>query len=203
MEAVFIRHGESQANAGGIIQGRSDHKLSSRGRDQAMRTADALIAFQPYLVYTSPLARARETAEIINRRHNAEIRVMEELTEYDLGEFEGLTMDQVIERFPRVIEQLKQGTPFHHLAPGAETDEQADRRAAAALEQILDSGLPRVIVVAHLGILERMILKIASDLKMGPAIESGPWPLRNCSITRLDLHPLSPKIISFNNTDHL
>jgi broad specificity phosphatase PhoE len=203
MEAVFVRHGESEANAGGVIQGRSDFNLSGKGRDQALRTASALVDFKPYRIYTSPLSRARETAQIINRRHNAEIRILDALVEYDLGGFEGLSMQEVTQQFPEVPEQIGNGIPFHHLAPDAETDEQADLRASEALEEILNSGLPRVLIVSHLGILERMIKKIAREFKINELLEDGFWPLKNSSITHLDLHPFNPRVILINNVGHL
>jgi broad specificity phosphatase PhoE len=183
MEVVFIRHGESEANADGVIQGRADYRLSRQGRDQALRAA--------------------ETAKIINRRHNAEIYNLDDLIEYDLGEFEGLTIEQVFQRYPWVPERLKNGEPFHTLAPGAESDADVDVRAERALAEILDSGLPRIIVVAHLGLLERVIRKAASSFKI--TLNPGPsaWPLKNCSITHFDFNPLYPRLISFNEVIHL
>ncbi|HUT52055.1 MAG TPA: histidine phosphatase family protein [bacterium] len=203
MEVVFIRHGQSEANADGIIQGRVDYGLSGQGRDQALRTAAALRDYNPYRVYTSPLSRAAETAKIINRRHNAEIVILDDLIEYDLGEFEGLTVAQVFERFPRVPGRLKSGEPFHTLAPGAESDADVDIRAERALDEILNSGLPRIIVVAHLGLLERIIKKASASFKL--ELDPGPaaWPLKNCSITHFDFNPLSPRLICFNEVLHL
>jgi broad specificity phosphatase PhoE len=203
MEAVFVRHGQSEANAGGVVQGRSDYRLSAQGRDQALRTADALMDYNPYRVYTSPLARARETAQIINRRHNAEIVVLDDLVEYDLGQFEGLTVEQIQERFPFVFERVKEGAAFHTLAPGAETDEQVDLRAERALEEIINSGLPRIIVVSHLGVLERMIKKAALAFKLQLSACDGTWPLKNCSITHLDLNPIGSRLVRINDVLHL
>jgi len=201
MEAVFIRHGESEANLAGVIQGRSDHRLSERGREQALRTAAALADFEPYRIYTSPLLRARETAEIINRRHNAALVVLPDLIEYNLGEFEGQTWNEIVAGRPGLVEDLKRGVPFHHLASGAETDEAADVRGQRVLDEIVNSGLPRVIVVAHLGILDRIIRRALAEYIPGQTEFSG--PLNNCSITTLLIHPFTSKVIKLNDISHL
>lgn len=201
MELALIRHGESTANREGIIQGRGDYPLSESGREQALLTSQALTSFRPYRIFTSPLARARETAEIINRPHNVEVVPLPELMEFDLGEFEGLTFPRILELHPEVLPGLKSGIPFHHLAPGAETDESVNARARRAMEQILDSGLPRVVVVSHLGVLERVI---AAALKLPPEqLPRENLPLRNCSITRLKIDFREAVMDCMNETLHL
>ena len=203
MELVIVRHGESVANADGIIQGRFDYELSEKGRDQALRTARALMDFSPYRIYTSPLDRARETADIINRRHNAEIVVLPDLIEYDLGGFEGLTMEQILEKFPEVPDNMKQGTPFHHLAPGAESDQDVDTRVARAQDEIVNCGLPRVVVVSHLGVLERIILKLGNHYGINDIAGLASWPLKNCSITRMAINPFESRFDFINDVSHL
>jgi len=205
MEVVLVRHGESVANAEGLIQGRGDYRLSERGREQARLTAEALAGFEPGLIYTSPLARAGETAEIINRSHQCEVSVLEELIEYNLGSFEGLTPKQVLDLVPDLEEQMKGGTPFHHLAPGAETDQEVDRRAAGALLKIMGCGLDRVIVVSHLGILERMIKIVAEKFEIAdPSVLKGRmFPLLNCSITRMFFEEKRASIVVINDVSHL
>lgn len=203
MEVILVRHGESEANAQGIIQGQGDYRLSEKGRSQALATATALIDFHPYRIYVSPLRRAHETAEIINRPHNADLIVLDDLIEYHLGEFEGLCGEEITARFPELPEKMKQGVPFHHLAPGAETDAAASARTRRALQEILDSGLPRVIVVSHLGILEHLIRLFALDLRPDDSARALCGPLLNCSITWLDFHPVIPRVIKFNDVSHL
>ncbi len=190
------------ANRKGLIQGRGDYPLSELGRDQALRTAEALNDFRPYKIFSSPLKRALETAQILNRRHNVEIELIGDLVEYNLGAFEGLTMDEVMSKFPDVKSRMEKGEPFHLLAPGGESDEEADVRVKRALEAIVDSGLPRMMVVAHLGSLERLILQAAQRYGV-PGIDETRFPLANCSITRLILGPAKSLAPSFNDVSHL
>jgi broad specificity phosphatase PhoE len=201
MEIVLVRHGESDANRQGIIQGRGDYPLSDVGRDQARATSAALADFHPALIFTSPLGRARETAEIINQPHQVEIADLPELMEYNLGEFEGMRFEDVLTKYPAVRPGLKNGVPFHHLAPGAETDAEADERARRALALVLGSGRPRVLVVAHLGILERLLLAALDG--QGSQIPASAWPLRNCSVTRLRVTAGRRELIGLNETGHL
>lgn len=200
MELAFVRHGESEANRAGIIQGRGDYPLSDIGREQARLASAALAGFGPSIIFSSPLVRARETAEIINRAHGVEIIAMPELQEYNLGEFEGKTFQAVLEGYPEVKPGIARGVPFHHLAPGAETDAEADGRAARAIELLLGSGADRAIVVAHLGILERIVL---AALNGNGGIPASAWPLNNASITRLRLSATERRLLSFNETGHL
>ncbi len=202
MEVIFIRHGESTANVSGIIQGRGDYPLSEKGREQALKTKRALMDFCPHTVFTSNLKRAGETAEIINRSHNARIIRLDDLAEYDLGEFEGLTYDEVVEKFPFVPDELKKGKQFHLLAPGGEKDEDADVRAKRAFDSIINTGAPRILVVAHLGILERILFLLADEFCI-PDVTPEIFPLKNCSVTHLVVNMNKAKFIKFNDDSHL
>ncbi len=203
MDIVLLRHGQSEANAQGLIQGRTDSPLSNVGREQAIRTADALLDFKPFRIYTSPLARASETAQIINRPHNAEVVILDELVEFDLGECEGLSGEELIEMIPSLPRRMEEGVPFHHLLPGAETDEEVDLRAERALHEILHSGLPRCVVVSHLGILERIIVAAARKHSSRDFSKDCDFPLKNCSITRMRIRPLNSMLLTANDTAHI
>jgi len=203
MDLVLVRHGESRANRDGVVQGRMDFPLSEAGREQALKTSAALVEFRPFRIYSSPLGRALETAQIINRPHNVKVMVLDALIEYDLGGFEGLDWNEIQKRFPDVRTELEKGAPFHWLAPRAETDAEVSARASRALEEILDSGLPRVAVVSHLGILERLIERIVElyPLEKGPRLLK--FPLKNCSITRVSINGAASRVTECNNVSHL
>ncbi|MFO8055724.1 MAG: histidine phosphatase family protein [bacterium] len=201
MELIFIRHGESTANRQGVIQGQGDFPLSGTGKEQARLSADALCELRPACIYSSPLSRALETAHIINEPHGAELVTLPELMEYDLGEFEGLTMEEIRERCPAVQERIERGVPFHHLPANAETDEKVEKRAEEALRTILESGHDPVLVVSHLGVLALMISSLLERLDL-PNPSGGNLLLKNCSISRVRTRPV-PELIAFNNDTHL
>jgi len=201
MEIVFIRHGESTANQRGIIQGQGDYPLSQRGKEQARLTARALESLPFSCIYTSPLIRAKETAQIINGPHNSPLLELTELMEYNLGEFEGLTMDEIVDRRPDAPEKIKNGVPFHHLPENAETDEEVEKRAIDALSTVTGCGRDRVCVVSHLGVLALMVHVLLQDLDIDNPHGKNPV-LKNCSISRVRTTPL-PEIVSLNDDTHL
>jgi broad specificity phosphatase PhoE len=203
MEIILIRHGESEANARGMVQGRGDYRLNDAGRRQARLTAQALRDLPPERVFASPLVRARETAEIIAQSHQAEIVLLDDLLEYDLGAFEGLTPAEIDARFPHVPEGIKQGIPFHRLAPGAETDDQVQDRAQRALAAITAAGPDRVFVVSHLGLLERLLRLAVKEFNLQDYIREPKRHLQNCSITRLLLSPDGNRALCVNDVSHL
>jgi 2,3-bisphosphoglycerate-dependent phosphoglycerate mutase len=203
MEIVVIRHGESEANANNVVQGRGDYHLSRAGLAQAQRAALALAALPPGRVYVSPLTRARETAAVINRGHGAPFTVLDDLIEYNLGEFEGLTPEEINLRFPHVPAALRSGAPFHTLAPGAETDAEVEVRAERALRTIVAADLPRVYVVSHLGLLERLLRLAVGQFNFANYLRDPQRHLQNCSITRLLISPDGNRALCVNDTAHL
>lgn len=88
---LLVRHGETDWNADGRLQGQTDRPLSDFGRKQARRLADELAAEGFEAIYSSDLARARETAEIIGARLGLPVALDSDLREKDWGTWEGLT----------------------------------------------------------------------------------------------------------------
>ena len=98
MKLYLIRHGETDWNRLGRIQGLSDIPLNEAGREQARQLAAGFPAAHPGVkaVFTSPLSRARETAEILAGAMGCPVHVLPEATELSFGDFEGLTWEQAI-----------------------------------------------------------------------------------------------------------
>ena len=88
---LLVRHGETDWNADGRLQGQTDRPLSEVGRRQAAQLADELAEEELEAIYSSDLARARETAEIVGARLGLPVVVDPDLREKDWGTWEGLT----------------------------------------------------------------------------------------------------------------
>jgi broad specificity phosphatase PhoE len=88
---LLVRHGETDWNADGRLQGQTDRPLSEFGRTQARRLADALAGEELEAIYSSDLSRARETAEIVGERVGLPVALDPDLREKDWGSWEGLT----------------------------------------------------------------------------------------------------------------
>ncbi len=102
MRLVLIRHGETDWNRRGKIQGVTDISLNENGIKSAGELADRLknSDYSFSVVYSSPLKRAYETGEILARELNIPIKVKENLSELCFGKFEGLSWAEVEESFP-------------------------------------------------------------------------------------------------------
>lgn len=162
MKFYLIRHGQTEWNIEGKIQGKTDIPLNETGIRQAHLLAEALraMAYTPKktvpAIYSSVLCRAVQTAEIIKTAFEdagvLPVRTLSQLREVDFGFWEGLTWSQVEERYPEAFhfweENPAQGTPT-----GGESRESCRERCRSAVEQILSETETDVILVAHGGIL--------------------------------------------------
>jgi probable phosphoglycerate mutase len=97
---LLARHGESDWNAAGRFQGHSDRPLTARGQRQAERLAHELAGRDLAAIYSSPLRRARATADVVAAAVGLPVSVAPALMEVDVGSWAGLTRDQVAERYP-------------------------------------------------------------------------------------------------------
>lgn len=88
-QLILVRHGETLHNVAGIAQGWGDSALSDRGEQQVRRLAERLVAYRPDAIYSSPLLRARSTAEAIAAATGLEVRMLDELREMNYGGWEG------------------------------------------------------------------------------------------------------------------
>ncbi len=138
-KAALIRHAETEWSREGRHTGRTDVPLTARGREAARALPERLAAWHFELVLTSPLARARETCELAGLGDHAQAR--EELLEWDYGEYEGLTSEQ--------IERLRPGwSLWRDGCPGGERASDVGARADRVLA-VLDGAEGAVAVFSH------------------------------------------------------
>ena len=90
MEILLTRHGQTEWNLLKKVQGKADIELNDKGIQQAEITRDSLKEERIDLILCSPLKRARQTAEIINKGRNIRMIIDERVSERDFGEFEGM-----------------------------------------------------------------------------------------------------------------
>lgn len=194
---TLVRHGETAANHEGVWHGSIDSELSARGRAQVARVAAWVRERRPGIaaVYSSPLQRARHTAEAIAAVLERSVRIDGDLSEYDLGSWEGKTYAE-LHREHRLWHHMREDPDY---APhGGETPREVARRIAGALQRIgAQHAGARVAVVAHGG---------ATALGLGQLLdgEAGSWRrvMDNCAVSELVLEP-APALLLFNHTAHL
>jgi broad specificity phosphatase PhoE len=147
---LVVRHGESTWNVAGRWQGQADPPLSELGERQATAGAAGLTEL-PGAVWTSDLARARRTAELLVAPHGlAPPRPEPRLRERDVGEWSGLTRDEIEQRWPGRLAARRSPTGF-------EADEPLLQRALAALGDIA-AATPgsTILVVTHGGVIRTL-----------------------------------------------
>ena len=131
MEIVVIRHGETEWSAAGRHTSRTDLPLTESGRRRAGALAGQLSEWSFSLVLTSPLRRAIETCRIAG--FEAQAQVCADLREWDYGDYEGLTTQEIRERDP-------QWQLWRDGCPGGERPEQVGARADCALQHLRCAG---------------------------------------------------------------
>ena len=145
---VLVRHGQTAWNVEGRAQGHTDVGLDDTGRSQAEALAPVIAALDPTLLVTSDLARARETAALLEKETGLTAIEDARWREYDLGERTGLTLAEFGERIGATFDGWWD-VHAHVEVPGAETSEDVAARIVPAFEELLerlDDGETAVVV---------------------------------------------------------
>jgi probable phosphoglycerate mutase len=196
LEVCLIRHAQSESNAKGVWQGQGDSPLSEAGRTQVAALAGALAAERWDLILSSDLSRAADTAKASGSR----IEYDRQWREIDVGDWDGLNMEQVGERFPEQIEALKARKTFA-IGGGEswpEVFERADASLAALRQRLPDGG--RAIVFTHGGIIAALLSGLLG------ARDRFPWPLgrmRNTGRTTIRFLGDRVELVAHNDDSHL
>lgn len=204
LEISLIRHGQSTANALGIWQGRLDYPLSDRGRLQARLTGKSFATEAPDAIYSSPLARADETARLIASEsgYGGDVVNLPGLLERRGGLLEGTTSEERAERYPELMEKFASlGADERWALVGAEVEEEVLSRFRQAIETIKDrhQNEGRVVIVSHGGSMRAFL----RDL-FGPDVFPDGQRAGNTSITRFKFETDgAPKLLELGTTDHL
>ena len=202
-ELLLVRHGQSTANAKGIWQGQMEFPLSKRGRVQAGLAGRGL-SDEPFEgLYSSPLSRAFETAEIIRDRAGfaGEVVPVEGLSERNGGILEGHTWAEQEQRNPELAKKFLAIPEEERWAlVGAETDEEVIARFEEALSSIrtLHPGGSRIVVVSHGGVMRAFLRE-----RFGTGVLPGTQRAANASITRMQWDESGPRLLEVASTAHL
>jgi len=161
MRLILVRHGETDSNKASLALGRDDLDLNETGRWQAQRLAEALQCQSIVAVYSSPLRRALATARAIAERHHLSVELDEGLVEMDIGEMEGLTFQQVRERYPQFLQVWLGGRAAYEPMPGGERLLDVQERAWQALERICAAWSQKTVaVVTHNFVLLTILCRV-------------------------------------------
>ncbi|HEY7597422.1 MAG TPA: histidine phosphatase family protein [Actinophytocola sp.] len=148
---VMWRHGETDYNATGRMQGHLDSVLTDVGRNQARFAVPALARFSPDIVVTSDLRRAMDTAMMFTDTTGVSLRVDKRLRETNLGLWQGMTSAEVDEQWPGA-RQIWQTDPTW-TPPGGESRLEVASRAAEVVADLDESTEDTAVLCAHGGLI--------------------------------------------------
>lgn len=197
----LIRHGESAWNEQGRVQGWGDPRLSREGLAQARAVARRFRAIPLQRIYTSPLARARQTAQAIAAAAGLPIQPVADLREVGLGVWEGRPVNLLRRRYPDLYRTWLRA-PSRARIPDGEGIARFQRRVLSAFRGVLDEADhgASVAVVTHGGVI-RVILAHVLGVPFDPLMRG--ISLGSTSITRLTRTGGRLAITVLNDTAHL
>ena len=165
---IVVRHGETEWNVAGRVQGHKDSPLTARGLAQAEALADRLARERFDALVASDLGRALKTAAAIGARSALEVMPDPRVRERSFGEGEGLDYDEIDRRWPDVF--IRTGTTDPDRAiPGGETRRQFHERVRAAFVALASEHAGRrVAVVSHGGVVAALY-RIVHDIPLAHA----------------------------------
>ncbi len=188
----IVRHGQTDWNAAGRIQGSVDRPLDETGWAQARAVGSELSHLQPAAIYSSPLLRARQTADAINTFHGCRVHLEHGLREASYGSVDGISVEEFRSRFKSAIEEkLKLPVPEqwrYKLAEDAESCEEITRRALPALHQIAGKHENRSVIIVSHGFVLRALVSYFTH------VTDEHVRIPNCSVVILEGNEISLRI---------
>ena len=170
---VLVRHGETAWSRTGRHTGRTDIPLTDDGRAEAASVAPTLVGWTIGAAVTSPLTRAKETAEIAG--FPCGLAVDDQLVEWDYGQLEGLTQAEIVERRPGF-------SKWHDPVPLGESPDEVGERADDVIRRWAPApDGPDVVLFAH----GHLLAILAARWTGLPAVEGRRFPLETATITVL------------------
>jgi len=196
---ILVRHGETEWNLEGRVQGHTDSRLTERGREEGRLVAERLAGLEIAAVYASDLGRARETGEIIAAPHGLPVQTTPDLRERCYGEFEGKTLAQSREENPEAVARWL--ADRQRLAPpGGETQQELSDRTMRALREIVAAHPGETVAVAtHGGPIKSAVFAVL-EIPIGSWYRT--W-VANGSVTALRGTRDDLRVASFNDTSHV
>ena len=180
-EIILARHSETEWNVAEVFRGQIDIDLSETGAKQAKLLAEYLSTSAIEAVYSSPLKRARETAEIIAQPHKLKVNADPGLIDFDFGRWQGLSHEEVKEKYENLYTRWVTH-PEQVSMPGGERLEDVSRRVIRFINRIIAGHHGTILIVGH-----RVVNKVMLCTMLG-LDNSHFWKIRQdtCGISILN-----------------
>ncbi|MBB4844504.1 putative phosphoglycerate mutase [Paucibacter oligotrophus] len=198
-QILALRHGETEWNSLGRYQGQTDIPLNEQGLLQARQAAQALASTPLHAIYSSDLARALQTAQVLAECQRLPLQIEPGLREQHFGVFQGLSSDEILRRWPQA--HARWHAREADFGPeGGESRSAFNTRCMAAIEGLARRHRGQTIaLVCHGGVLD-CLYRAAAGLGL-----SAPraWPLENAALSRLQHGPQGFTLLDWGSTAHL
>ena len=154
----LVRHGVTQSNKRKIYAGWSEEDLVKEGVIQAEKLGRKLKGMRISTIYTSPIRRTLQTAEILNKYIKCELKIDPDLKEIKMGPWEGLSEEEVAVKYPSEY-KIWLNKPAELNIKGRETLNEVQCRAVRAVNKILNDNFDKIaVVVTHVAIIRCLLL---------------------------------------------
>lgn len=197
----LVRHAEAQGNIERRFQGHFDGKISENGEKQLQYLKKRFKKIPLHAVYSSPLSRAVDTAEMVDYYAELPIVLDRNLMEICGGGFEGKKYSELPELFPQEWENWDK-EPHKFRAPGGESMRQCFERMKAVMNRIVHANMGHTVAVVSHGCALRNYLCHITDTAF-ELLDDIPWGDNTC-VSRIDFDDrFKPKIVYLNDVSHL
>lgn len=201
MRLYLIRHGQTDWNVAGKIQGSTDIPLNETGRRQAACLAKGMEGRPVSRVYSSTLSRAYDTARAIGDSQGVPVHKLSELEEVNYGYWEGLNMEEIEQQYPKELEQWYY-SPVEVAPPGGETQTQVYERCQRAIRMIVEQAEGDAAVVSHGA---TVVFLLESMLQGEGREDEEDIIVGNASISTVEYDPDAKtfSLVELNDREHL
>ena len=158
---IFLRHGQAKNNTERILAGRTPGiPLTEKGIDQAKKAAEFLEHMNISAIYSSPIERAKHTAEIVGSHNSVDVRIDERLIELDMGKFTGMPYEQIFSSHGNVFMKFYNGE-LEIAHNGVETFAEVKKRVLGIVDHVLENHHDEnVVLVTHMDPIKAMLSTI-------------------------------------------
>ncbi len=196
---LLVRHGQTDSNITGFYMGWSDEDLNEVGYTQARRLSSRLASLPIALVYTSPLRRAYATAAILAEPHKLEPKMLDDLTEIQLGDWQGLYMDEIKRRWPELWQQSRID-PSELTMPNGESLNEVTKRAVRAFERVVAANRGKQVVFVTHDVIVKVLM--AHVLRVSNSVYRR-FEISNASLSMIRIFNSNSQLAMLNDISHL
>jgi len=160
-QIIFLRHGQAKNNTERILAGRTEGiPLTETGVKQAEHTADFLQHMNISAIYSSPIQRAKHTAEIVGKHNSLDVTIDDRLIELDMGKFTGMPYDEIFNNHGNVFMKFYNGE-LEIAHNGVETFSDVKKRVLGIVDHVIQNHPDEnVVLVTHMDPIKAMLSTI-------------------------------------------